>query len=346
MKSLLTPLSAMLLMTACSTPAIRTVRGTPPPAPPAESTNEAPADTPVPELPPTPQAALSEAPPTQASVPTQPPATMMASSSADHEVSEMQITLRTKDGRVVSGPAPKNTAPSASLPEEYAHAPGADSMQVNPQAPASPNLAPLPRKAGAVSAEKALTWLKNGNRRFTRGHFRADGQSKKDIKRLATTAQTPHSVILACSDSRVPPELVFDQKLGEVSVIRTLGPTLDPAVIASIEHAVDKLGANLIVVMGHTSCETLADASHAIKHKTAATPWLHHVRSSLYPHLKPLSMRGPASAGHREESWANVQGIGRELGERSQIIHEGLASGTLAIHAAVYDVTHGSVEFR
>lgn len=74
-----------------------------------------------------------------------------------------------------------------------------------------------------------------------------------DLKRLST-GQKPHTIVLSCSDSRVPPEVLFDQKLGEIFVIRTAGQAIDSSVLASIEYAVSHLGTNLIVVMGHESC--------------------------------------------------------------------------------------------
>jgi carbonic anhydrase len=109
-----------------------------------------------------------------------------------------------------------------------------------------------------IPAEKALGWLKNGNIRYLKGNLRKDGQSKKDIARLAG-AQNPHSVILTCSDSRVVPEIIFDQKLGEIFVIRTLDHSASPATIASIEYALVRLGVQNLVVMGSTSSKVTED---------------------------------------------------------------------------------------
>lgn len=107
------------------------------------------------------------------------------------------------------------------------------------------------RQVGSVPAEKALGWLKNGNTRFVKGRFRADGASAKDRLRLLQ-GQKPHAVIFASSDSRVSPEVIFDQKLGEVFVIRTLGLSTGGNVLSSVEYAVQDLGANLVVILGHT----------------------------------------------------------------------------------------------
>lgn len=115
------------------------------------------------------------------------------------------------------------------------------------------------RESGPVAAEKAYGWLRNGNARFVRGTFRADGASAKDRLRLASQ-QRPHSAVFTCSDSRVSPEVIFDQKLGEIYVVRTGELILDKNVQESLEYAVGILGANLVLLMGADSC---GDASVA-----------------------------------------------------------------------------------
>ena len=115
-----------------------------------------------------------------------------------------------------------------------------------------------------VSAEQDRQWLSNGNVRFRTAKYRRDGKSMSDINKLAG-GQKPHSVILSCADSRVPPELLFDQALGEIFVIRVAGEALDSSVIASIEYAVAHLGTRNIVVMGHTQCGAIKAAMGAKK---------------------------------------------------------------------------------
>jgi carbonic anhydrase len=105
-----------------------------------------------------------------------------------------------------------------------------------------------------IPAEQALGWLKNGNRRYLTGHLRNDGQSRKDRLRLKSD-QYPHSIIMSCSDSRVPPEIIFDEKLGELYVIRNAGPSVDTGSVSSIEYALSHYGPQNLVLMAHTSCE-------------------------------------------------------------------------------------------
>jgi hypothetical protein len=104
-----------------------------------------------------------------------------------------------------------------------------------------------------VEAKTSFRWLQNGNKRFVTESLRKDGQSKKDRIRLVS-GQKPHAIVLSCSDSRVPPEVLFDQKLGEIFVVRTAGEALDNTAIASIEYALEHLGSHLLVVMAHESC--------------------------------------------------------------------------------------------
>lgn len=115
------------------------------------------------------------------------------------------------------------------------------------------------REVGPVPSEKALGWLKNGNTRFVRGTFRNDGASALDRRRVSSL-QRPHSAIYTCSDSRVSPEILFDQKLGEIYVVRTGEMILDKNVQESLEYSVGTLGTNLVVVMGSTSCADMPAA--------------------------------------------------------------------------------------
>jgi carbonic anhydrase len=200
------------------------------------------------------------------------------------------------------------------------------------------------REAGPVKAEKALGYLKNGNRRFTAARNRNDGSSKTDRTRLVS-GQKPHAIILSCSDSRVPPEVIFDQRLGEIFVIRTAGQALDFAVIASIEYAVSHLGTNLIIVMGHESCGAVKAALGTLKGGDAGSPWLNKLVADLHPHLKRFTELTPTD-GVLVESWANVDGVAKDLLERSEIVRRLVESGEVSLQNALYHLGTGQVEWR
>jgi carbonic anhydrase len=107
------------------------------------------------------------------------------------------------------------------------------------------------KKTKGFDAKVSLSWLEHGNKRFVKGNLRKDGQTRKDIARVASV-QNPHAIVLASSDSRVPPELVFDQKLGEIFVVRTAGEALDRSAIGSLEYALKNFGARLVVILGNS----------------------------------------------------------------------------------------------
>lgn len=200
------------------------------------------------------------------------------------------------------------------------------------------------REIGAVSADTSLRYLINGNKRFTHGHVRNDGISKNDIKKLSK-GQSPHAIVLSCSDSRVPPEVVFDQKLGEIFTVRTAGQALDSSAIASIEYAVAHLGSNLIVVMGHESCGAVKAALSTLTGGDAGSPSLNKLVGDLHPRLQRFS-RQPASVGVMMESWANVEGVATDLRARSEIIQKAMESGELRIEKALYHLSDGNVEWK
>lgn len=194
-----------------------------------------------------------------------------------------------------------------------------------------------------VSAEQSLKWLKNGNTRFVKRTVRKDGQAPKDIARLSN-GQAPHAIVLSCSDSRVPPEVVFDQKLGEIFTIRTAGEALDSNVIGSIEYAVDHLGSKLIVVMGHTNCGAVKAALDTMDGQDAGTPALNDLVHDIHPRLQ--SFKGKEkSANIAMETWANVNGVASDLLGRSKMLREKWEKGELKIQPAVYSLDTGAVDF-
>jgi carbonic anhydrase len=250
---------------------------------------------------------------------------------------------------------------SAKSPEAVAapQAAPTSSAPNTPTLPAPPNLAEAPAakapaaaiakaekesKRGAVPADKALGWLKNGNKRFVKHSLRADGQSAQDRQRL-TLGQHPHSIVLSCSDSRVPPEVVFDQKLGEIFVIRIAGESLGGDAIASIEYALEHLGSNLILVMGHDSCGAVSATLATMDGSDAGSPWLNKLTADLRPHLRSFAGK-PASKDLVVEGWANTEGVAKDLVARSQIVRDAVNTGEVKIQTALYHLGSGEVEFK
>lgn len=259
--------------------------------------------------------------------------------------------------------APATTAPAATAvaadkpPVQFAPAPSeASATAVTAAAPtATADHAVAPAVTAATEVKKseepkgiepdlALKWLKNGNNRFLKGAVRRDGQSQKDIQRLAE-GQKPHAIVLSCSDSRVPPEITFDQKLGEIFVVRTAGESLNDNVIGSIEYAVSHLGSRLIVVMGHTSCGAIKAALGTLDGQDAGSPALNALVKDIHPRLQSYKGKTPSPHGH-DEAMSNAEGVASDLLARSAIITDAVKNGSVKIVSALYDMDSGKVDFN
>lgn len=194
-----------------------------------------------------------------------------------------------------------------------------------------------------VDPSIALGWLKNGNTRYVKGRLRSDGQSQKDRTRTMAS-EKPHTVILACSDSRIPPEVVFDQKLGEVYVVRSAGEALDTATVASLEYAISQLGVRFLVVMGHDSCTSVKAAVNHLEHPAEmGSPAMNELMANLKPRLEGWD-RMPASESGAE--WANVHGAAKDLLKKSEIVRSAIKEGRLKIGAALYNLNSGVVQWQ
>ncbi len=200
------------------------------------------------------------------------------------------------------------------------------------------------RKKGPVSSEEAYKKLITGHNRYMSSQFRKDGRGMSERKKLAS-GQSPYAIVLSCADSRVPPEHIFDQGLGEIFVVRAAGQALDSSTIASIEYAVSHLGSNLIVVMGHESCGAVKAALGTLNGEDAGSEWLNKLVKDIHPRVKKFSGL-PQSDGALVESWSNVQGIALDLLERSKIISDLVKSGDVEIKKAMYHLGNGKVEWH
>lgn len=193
-------------------------------------------------------------------------------------------------------------------------------------------------------AKDPLQRLKDGNERFVNGKMLNFHQDSLRVKELANSQQ-PEVVIISCSDSRVTPEIVFDQGLGDVFTIRTAGNVMDSYEEGSIEYAVDHLNAKLIVVMGHTHCgaihamlETHGE-EHAPGHIDAIVEALKHgVKENTNPALSHDSIEYYTML-------TNVENGVNQLKSLEPILKEKYAENNINIIGAVYDVETGKVNF-
>ncbi len=196
---------------------------------------------------------------------------------------------------------------------------------------------PFARSEEAPSGAKALEQLKAGNSRFTSDKPGAKNLGTDRRQELAK-GQKPFAIILTCADSRVAPELVFDQGLGDLFVLRVAGNVADPAVLGSIEYAVEHLHSPLIIVMGHESCgavKAAIDGGH-LEGNLGALIQMVQVGKDL-----PKDAKAGFDMGVKN----NVLTQTRLLTEKSAVLKEFAHSKRVEIVPAVYSLATGKVEW-
>ncbi len=200
-------------------------------------------------------------------------------------------------------------------------------LAADPAHPQQPTVAPA----------KAIAKLKEGNGRYTSGNLEHPGQTTERRAEL-TKDQHPFAVILSCSDSRVPPEIVFDQGLGDLFVVRVAGNVIDDHGLGSIEYAVDHLGARLIVVLGHQSCGAVKAAKETIAAKSKAPG---HIQS-LVAAIQPV-VEATAKDDLDTTVKANVKHVVQALRSSTPILKAKVDSGEVQVIGGYYSLDTGDV---
>jgi len=193
--------------------------------------------------------------------------------------------------------------------------------------------------------EQALQRLVAGNRRF-REASGTSSPARSWSGHLANEAQRPFAIILGCSDSRTPVEILFDEGFGDLFVVRIAGNIVAPSVVGSIEFAAAQFGSRLVVVMGHTRCGAISATVKAIE--TGLGPESKNLRSitdRIAPHINGLVRPGDRDGILREAVRANVRASADHLRHGSQILEELVAGGRLAVVGAEYELETGAVHF-
>jgi carbonic anhydrase len=190
-----------------------------------------------------------------------------------------------------------------------------------------------------VGSADALSRLREGNARFA-ANVRSPGSLLSAERRAAlAVAQEPFAIVLGCSDSRVPVEIVFDQGPGDLFVIRVAGNVVAPSLIGSVEFAADRFGTQLVVVLGHSSCGAIA----------ATLEELHRPSDNHSPNLKDIVDRiSPAVRGIDDEHAAmraNILASVDQLRHGSRIIERLVEARGLVIVGAWYELETGQVRF-
>lgn len=191
----------------------------------------------------------------------------------------------------------------------------------------------------SVPADSAVRRLVEGNNRYVLDKPEKPNQTSKRRADVAES-QHPFAIVVTCSDSRVPPEILFDQGIGDIFVIRTAGNVLDDAAIGSIEYAAEHLGVRLIVVLGHERCGAVAAAV-----KGGEAPG--HLKS-LVGYIQPAVKKAKDIKGGdllNDSIRGNVFNTVEKLSECEPILKELCESGKLKVVGAFYDLDSGTVQF-
>jgi len=194
-----------------------------------------------------------------------------------------------------------------------------------------------------------LERLRAGNRRFVadvRGRSTLTGQERRDE---LVAGQEPFAVILGCSDSRVPAELIFDQGLGDLFVIRVAGNIVAPSQVGSVEFAAERFGTRLVVVVGHSMCgAVLATLEERDRSVESRSPNLRSIVDRIRPAVEGLmetDLRHDPDALMQHAVRANIRASVDHLRHGSQIIEQQIQTDGLLVVGAEYSLETGVVEF-
>lgn len=200
------------------------------------------------------------------------------------------------------------------------------------------------RAESVTDADQALQLLKEGNERYATGKVLLKDISKERRANLAQNGQKPFAVIVSCGDSRIPPELIFDQALGDLFIIRVAGNVVDAIGLGSVEYAVEHLGTPLVVVMGHDKCgavkatldggevpENIAAIAAKIK------PAVEKVQSGDSRHIEGNNINEAVTD-------ENVEGVVEAI-QHDPVIHHLMEAGKVRVIGAKYTQEPGTVKF-
>ena len=200
-----------------------------------------------------------------------------------------------------------------------------------------------------LSASEALARLREGNRRFVSNRSDLAELSHRERRTALIQGQEPFAIVLGCSDSRVPAELVFDQGFGDLFVIRVAGNIVAPSQIGSVEFAAERFGTRLVVVMGHSQCGAITATLEALS--GSANPESRNLRSivdRVRPSVEALlqtELRHQPHALVQHAVRANIRKSADHLRHGSEILEQLIANDGLRVVGAEYSLETGIVEF-
>ncbi|SFN51587.1 carbonic anhydrase [Variovorax sp. OV329] len=199
-----------------------------------------------------------------------------------------------------------------------------------------------------TKSQDALRRLREGNERFASGKGNADAFLRCVRRASTVSSQEPFAIVIGCSDSRVPVEIVFDQDLGDLFVIRVAGNIVSPSQLGSVEYAAAEFGSAVVMVLGHTGCGAVLGTLERLRRPAAArSPHMRFIAERIEPAVAPL-----LTAQREQDRGALIQAAVRanvcqsveQLRHGSEILEGLIASGQLLVMGGVYDLGTGRIE--
>jgi carbonic anhydrase len=200
-----------------------------------------------------------------------------------------------------------------------------------------------------ITAREALDRLREGNRRFASDARSTDGLASRERRNELATGQEPFAIVLGCSDSRVPAEIVFDQGLGDLFVIRVAGNIVASSQVDSVEFAAARFGTRLVVVLGHSQCGAILATLEELQQPTDRQSWnLRSIVDRVRPSVEALlatGLRHDPEALVRQAVRANIRASADHLRHGSEILEQLVETNGLLVVGAEYSLETGVVDF-
>lgn len=195
---------------------------------------------------------------------------------------------------------------------------------------------------------KVLKDLQDGNNRFANGQTIHSAESSLNkLKNFSITGQFPKAIVLCCSDSRAPVELIFDQDIGDLFVIRVAGNIVAPSLVGSVEYAAGMFGTNLVLVMGHTQCGAVRATLNYIEKTQTFSENITDIVKRIKPHIFTIAKTKDTLFEEKMSLAieANVRASVGQLSTSSQVIEDLVRKGQMQICGAVLNLDNGHVDF-
>ncbi|HWS33110.1 MAG TPA: carbonic anhydrase [Actinoplanes sp.] len=191
------------------------------------------------------------------------------------------------------------------------------------------------------AAGKSWAALREGNQRYMAGLSTADVRRGADRRAELLKSQAPSAIVLGCADSRVPVEILFDQGLGDLFVVRTAGHVLDSAVLGSLEYAVEVLGVPLIVIVGHHGCGAVVAGQTMVDEGKVPPGNIREIAEHIAPDVVRARLSGAET--HSDIVEAHSLYTAELLRDRSALIDRAVTAGKLSVVPTFYSLTTGEV---